>query len=77
VTVAHYYTPNGTDIGHKGVTPNIKVNLSASEQQNITDSPDLVASNQDLAYQAAINAFQNSALAKPADSKAISPQSLR
>jgi carboxyl-terminal processing protease len=76
VTVAHYYTPNGTDIGHKGVTPNLKVDLSASEQQNITDTPDLVASSQDVSYQAAINSFQNLALAKPPnDGKALSPQS--
>jgi carboxyl-terminal processing protease len=77
VTVAHYYTPNGTDIGHKGIIPNLKVNLSATEQQNITDSPDLVASSQDLAYQAAVSAFQNSAIAKPNDQRVISPQSLR
>jgi carboxyl-terminal processing protease len=77
VTVAHYYTPNGTDIGHKGVTPNLKVNLSANEQQNITDTPDLAASSQDLAYQAAINTFQNSASAKPDNNQIISPQSSR
>ncbi len=75
VTVAHYYTPNGTDIGHKGVAPNLKVNLSATEQQKVTDNPDLAASNQDSAYQAALGVFQNSAL-KPNDNKTISPQSL-
>ena len=74
VTVAHYYTPNGTDIGHKGISPNIKVNLSATEQQRVTDNPDVAASGQDSAYQAAVGVFQNSAQ-QPNDNRKISPQS--
>jgi carboxyl-terminal processing protease len=76
VTVAHYYTPNGTDIGHKGVTPNLKVNLSAIEQQKVTDDPELTASSKDPAYQAAVNTFQNAAQVQPDDGKSLSPQSL-
>ncbi len=76
VTVAHYYTPNGTDIGSKGITPNLKVNLSAIEQQKVTDDPELTATNKDSAYQAAINTFQNAATAQPDNGKSLSPQSL-
>jgi carboxyl-terminal processing protease len=54
VTVAHYYTPNGTDIGHKGVTPDIKVDLNSLEQRNLNDSPALMGSKQDPQYQRAI-----------------------
>ena len=59
VTVAHYYTPNGTDIGHKGVTPDVKVDLSSMEQRNLADSPALMGSAQDPQYQKAIAVLQN------------------
>ena len=58
VTVAHYYTPNGTDIGHKGVTPDVKVGLSLLEQRNLADSPALMGSAQDPQYQKAIAVLQ-------------------
>jgi carboxyl-terminal processing protease len=54
VTVAHYYTPNGTDIGHKGVTPDVKVALNKVEQEKLEYYPTLVASKRDLQYQRAI-----------------------
>jgi carboxyl-terminal processing protease len=44
VTVAHYYTPNGTDIGHRGIAPDIRVD-------------DSTAGN-DIAYQSAVNLFR-------------------
>jgi carboxyl-terminal processing protease len=58
VTVAHYYTPNGTDIGHKGVTPDVKVDLNFLEQKNLADSPTLMGSNQDPQYQKAISVLR-------------------
>jgi carboxyl-terminal processing protease len=65
VTVAHYYTPNGTDIGHKGVTPDIKVDLNSLEQRNLADSPTLMGSNQDPQYQKAISVLQAKPMASP------------
>jgi carboxyl-terminal processing protease len=59
VTVAHYYTPNGTDIGHKGVTPDVKVDLGWLEQKNLANSPDLLGSAQDSQYRQAIAILQN------------------
>ena len=58
VTVAHYYTPNGTDIGHKGVTPDIKVDLNSMDQRNLSESPALMGSKQDPQYQRAISVLQ-------------------
>ena len=58
VTVAHYYTPNGTDIGHKGVTPDIKVDLNSMDQRNLSESPTLMGSKQDPQYQRAISVLQ-------------------
>jgi carboxyl-terminal processing protease len=59
VTVAHYYTPNGTDIGHKGVTPDVKVDLNFMEQKNLADSPALMGSAQDPQYLRAIGALRS------------------
>jgi carboxyl-terminal processing protease len=58
VTVAHYYTPNGTDIGHKGVTPDVKVDLNFLEQRNLAESPDLMGTPQDTQYRKAISVLQ-------------------
>jgi carboxyl-terminal processing protease len=69
VTVAHYYTPNGTDIGHKGVTPDVKVDLNFNEQKNLADSPALLGSNQDPQYQRAVAVLQNKNMASPAPAK--------
>ena len=59
VTVAHYFTPNGTDIGHKGVTPDVKVELGKLEQETLDDSPTLMGSALDPQYQKAISVLAN------------------
>lgn len=38
LTVAKYLTPNGTDINKKGITPDIKVNLSIQDVKNNNDA---------------------------------------
>ncbi|MEH1832375.1 MAG: carboxyl-terminal processing protease CtpC [Nostoc sp.] len=35
VTIAHYYTPNGTDINHKGIEPDVKVDLTKAQMQEL------------------------------------------
>ncbi len=59
VTVAHYYTPNGTDIGHKGVTPDVKVELGKLEQEILDNSPTIMGSAKDPQYQKAIAILAN------------------
>ncbi len=59
VTVAHYFTPNGTDIGHKGVTPDVKVELGKFEQEQLDNSPTLMGSGLDPQYQKAISVLAN------------------
>jgi carboxyl-terminal processing protease len=77
VTVAHYYTPNGTDIGHKGVTPDVKVDLNFNEQKNLADSPALLGSPQDPQYQRAVAVLQNKNMASPAPAKSPAMSSNR
>ena len=35
VTIAHYYTPNGTDINHKGISPDVKVDLTKKQMEEL------------------------------------------
>ncbi len=54
VTIAHYYTPNGTDISHKGITPDVEVGLTEEQQQILAANPKLIATLQDPQYAQAI-----------------------
>lgn len=54
VTIAHYYTPNGTDISRKGVTPDIAIELTQSEKRQLASDPNLIGTNQDPGYAKAI-----------------------
>ena len=65
VTIAHYYTPNGTDISHKGVTPDIKVDLSDAQQKFLATNPKLIGTVQDPQYAQALNILERTALVKP------------
>jgi carboxyl-terminal processing protease len=58
VTIARYRTPNGTDIDHKGITPDIKVELTEADIEGMTENRDLVASPADPQYAAALKALQ-------------------
>jgi len=50
VTVAHYYTPNGTDISSKGITPDIEVPLSSRQRQDLFDNPALLGTEADTQF---------------------------
>ncbi|MBW4418681.1 MAG: PDZ domain-containing protein [Myxacorys californica WJT36-NPBG1] len=65
VTIAHYYTPKGTDISHKGVTPDVKIELSEAQQKFLSSNPKLIGTPQDPQYARAISVIQRTALAKP------------
>lgn len=65
VTIAHYYTPNGTDISHKGISPDVKVDLSDAQQKFLATNPKLIGTIQDPQYAQALNTLQRTALLKP------------
>jgi carboxyl-terminal processing protease len=54
VTVAHYYTPKGTDISHKGITPNIKIELTEAQSRQLAANPALVGTQNDPQYARAL-----------------------
>lgn len=62
VTIAHYYTPNGTDISKKGVTPDIMVSLTEYEKRQIATQPEAIGTLSDPLYARAIEVLRNEPL---------------
>ncbi|NJK37533.1 MAG: S41 family peptidase [Oscillatoriales cyanobacterium RM2_1_1] len=54
VTIAHYYTPNGIDISKKGVTPDIKLELTDNQKKQLSGDPELLGTRNDPYYSRAI-----------------------
>lgn len=64
VTVAHYYTPKGTDISHKGITPNIKIELTDAQKIQLATNPDLIGTRNDPQYARAIAVIASNTFAQ-------------
>jgi carboxyl-terminal processing protease len=76
VTIAHYYTPAGTDISHRGITPDIEINLTDSQRQRLASTPNLLATaDADPQYAGAIAALQPGILANR-DQQPVQPISI-
>ncbi|MEM1309033.1 MAG: S41 family peptidase [Cyanobacteria bacterium P01_H01_bin.153] len=58
VTIAHYYTPNGTDISERGITPDVEVSLSSGEERALFSNPVRLASEQDVQFLQAVSALE-------------------
>ncbi len=65
VTIAHYYTPNGTDISHKGITPDIQVDMSEEARKQLVSNPNAIASKDDPVYARAVAVLQAQLPTKP------------
>ncbi len=57
VTIAHYYTPNGTDINKTGITPDIQVELT-DKQRLAGLSPQMRGTSSDPFYARAVQELQ-------------------
>ncbi|MBD2164036.1 S41 family peptidase [Calothrix membranacea FACHB-236] len=77
VTIAHYYTPKGTDINHKGITPDIKLDLTEAQERQLASNPDLVGTPNDPQYTRAIAALSNTNFAQPPASQPTGAMSVR
>jgi len=55
VTISHYYTPNGTDISQRGITPDVMVDLSEAQQRRLASEPNAIASSEDPQYIRAVS----------------------
>jgi carboxyl-terminal processing protease len=77
VTIAHYYTPKGTDINHKGITPDIQLDLTEAQERQLASNPDLIGTLSDPQYARAIAALSNSKFAQPVTVPSSQPLSIR
>ncbi|MEB3309627.1 MAG: S41 family peptidase [Snowella sp.] len=67
VTIARYYPPSGTDINHKGINPDIYLDLSLDQQLRLRNDPSLVATDLDPHFLQAVSVLKSRAtnLSKP------------
>jgi carboxyl-terminal processing protease len=65
VTIAHYYTPNGTDISKKGVDPDVEVTLTEAKQKELGQSPDKIATMADPQYARGVEILRDKLKTKP------------
>jgi carboxyl-terminal processing protease len=67
VTIARYYPPSGTDINHKGINPDVYLDLSIDQQLQLRNDPSLVATELDPQYLQAVSVLKKSTshLTKP------------
>ena len=50
VTIAKYFTPNGTDINHAGIEPDFKVELTDAQKKDLRSDRDKIATASDPQY---------------------------
>lgn len=78
VTVAHYYTPDGTDISKRGITPDINVTLTEAQKQHLSANPEVRGTSADPQFVSAVEAMQPEVIARRqnADTTVASPNDL-
>ena len=59
VTIARYYPPSGTNINHKGIAPDINLDLTTDQQVQLQTHPTQVGTNADPQYIKAIAVLMN------------------
>jgi carboxyl-terminal processing protease len=64
VTVAHYYTPNGTDISTRGITPDVTVGLSDRQRRELFSNSSLLGTEADTQYLRAAEVLEQTILAR-------------
>lgn len=58
VTVAHYYTPNGTDISRRGITPDVAVEISDRQRSELFTNPSRLGTEADTQYLRALEVLE-------------------
>ncbi|MBE9032458.1 PDZ domain-containing protein [filamentous cyanobacterium LEGE 11480] len=64
VTIAHYYTPKGTDISKKGIVPDIEVKLSEKDRDTLSNNPKLIGTLTDPQYAKAVSILGGGTIAE-------------
>jgi carboxyl-terminal processing protease len=77
VTISRYYPPSGADINNKGITPDIKVDLTTDQEKRLASEPNLLGTNNDPQYQQAIATLEKDVAAQPGTVQPAKPISVR
>ncbi|MEQ8757047.1 MAG: S41 family peptidase [Coleofasciculus sp. G1-WW12-02] len=77
VTISRYYPPSGIDINHKGIAPDVKIDLTRAQQQRLVTQPMLRATLEDPQYKQAITVLENTVIAQRGLNKPTEPISVR
>ena len=72
VTIAKYFTPNGTDINHMGIKPDVVVELTDAQKQDLRRDRDKIATTADPQYAKALEILTNKVTGKTGNQKAES-----
>ncbi|MEG4148394.1 carboxyl-terminal processing protease CtpC [Microcoleus sp. Pol12B5] len=70
VTIAKYFTPNGTDINHAGIEPDFKVELTDAQKQELRRDRDKIATKADPQYAKAMEVLTKQVTGKTGNNKA-------
>lgn len=72
VTIAKYFTPNGTDINHAGIEPDFKVELTDAQKKDLRSDRDKIATAADPQYAKAMEVLTKQVTGKTGKDKAES-----
>ncbi|MEA5533845.1 carboxyl-terminal processing protease CtpB [Crocosphaera sp. XPORK-15E] len=73
VTIARYYPPSGTDINHKGINPDVYLDLTMDQQVQLRNDPTLMGTDADPQYNRALSILKSESapLSTPATPKPV------
>jgi carboxyl-terminal processing protease len=72
VTIAKYFTPNGRDINHLGIEPDVKIELTEAQKEELRRDRDKIGTKADPQYAKALEVLTNKVTGKTGNQKAES-----
>lgn len=64
VTVAHYFTPNGTDISRRGIVPDVPIELTDLQRTQLFSNPSQLGTSADTQYLKAAQVLEQTIIAQ-------------
>ncbi|MEZ2321515.1 MAG: carboxyl-terminal processing protease CtpC [Microcoleus sp.] len=72
VTIAKYFTPSGRDINHLGIEPDVKIELTEAQKEELRRDRDKIGTNADPQYAKALEVLTKKVTGKTGNQKAES-----
>lgn len=72
VTIAKYFTPSGRDINHLGIEPDVKIELTEAQKEELRRDRDKIGTNADPQYAKALEVLTKKVTGKTVNQKAES-----